>query len=370
MRVKPGLRALWRGPREAQIGAEPNTRLIIELEDPREHGVLDALDRNLSLKQLRGLLIRAGHNGDRADALVAQVEEAGLMEAAKVPSARSCIPPELREFFAAQAETRALWQGGDGWEDQLKLKQASVHIAGLGRTGARVALTLAQAGVGRLRLTDPRPVRLRDCGGDYPVALVGERRDTALAKVVAASETDCIAQLRPRGPADATVMVDMQAWDIARARDLVYRSLPHYAVLVGELGTTCGPWVIPGQTACLRCLSLHRCEEDKCWPAVATQLSVRSPVAARGEDPALAAAAGAFAAGQVVAGLLELDEPSLGGATTFTMPSLATRFDACQPHPECGCLGLPDLAPEDLASLVEEVDSAEALRVRPADLAG
>ena len=60
-----------------------------------------------------------------------------------------------------------------------------------------------------------------------------------------------------------------------------------------------GPLVLPGRSACLRCLELHRSACDAGWPAVAAQLVGHAGAA----DPSCAAATAALAVAQALAAL-------------------------------------------------------------------
>jgi hypothetical protein len=71
---------------------------------------------------------------------------------------------------------------------------------------------------------------------------------------------------------------------------------------------------------------------------MATQISTGSPVAARGEDPALAALAGSYGASQVIAALTGSTPPCAGTSIAFALPDYSTSAIHWDPHPECGCI--------------------------------
>jgi hypothetical protein len=135
-----------------------------------------------------------------------------------------------------------------------------------------------------------------------------------------------------------TVLVDLSAADLLKARDLMMADEEHLSVVIEECAATCGPFVLPGASPCLRCHSLCRCEQDPTWPVLATQLTARSPLATRGEDPVLAATVGAYAAGQVVAHLTGFATPCLGAITRFEWPGLTITTQNLAEHPQCGCM--------------------------------
>ena len=148
-----------------------------------------------------------------------------------------------------------------------RLADASVLIVGIGALGSPVCLQLAAAGVGRLVLMDPDVVELSNLHRQ----IVHRTADLGRPKVESARDF-----LRRRFPGvaidarrqafdadngrDATADIDfvIDATDGAESKFLindtsVSRSLPFsHAGVVGLQGQTMT--VLPGKTACLRCL--------------------------------------------------------------------------------------------------------------------
>lgn len=125
------------------------------------------------------------------------------------------------------------------------------------------------------------------------------------------------------------------------------RDIAHLAVVFSDAGATVGPLVHPGETACLRCLDLHRRDQDPAWPALAAQLHTRP---APGESELVCAA---VASAATTAMLAALDGQSAARADTEEheerprRTATARRYDAgtarwteigWEPHAECGCL--------------------------------
>jgi bacteriocin biosynthesis cyclodehydratase domain-containing protein len=336
--LKPGLAPLWRGETEAQIGFDEQVATRLTLEDEREHMVLHALVADHSLAQLRGILIREHVAPQRANHIVQELTDAGVLRPPPRHGPWTSLPPAARERLAPGAETRDLLLD-DGWAPIATLARSTVHVVGLGRTGARLAAALAAAGVGSLRLTDPRSVSARDWGADYGRRHLGKPRESALREQLETLPGVCVDPPSLPSSDDAVILVDYDVCDILRARDLMYRNTPHLSVVISEVTAVVGPWVTPGVGPCLRCLALHRADEDPAWPALATQLSVASATATRGEDPVLAALAGAYAAAQVVTALTGTAPPCQATTIAFELPAYTTQAVRWQPHPDCGCLG-------------------------------
>lgn len=117
---------------------------------------------------------------------------------------------------------------------------------------------------------------------------------------------------------------------------------PHLVVRLTEGAATVGPFVAPGQTACLRCLDAHHTDADPSWPLLVAQYSsmtaldradgVPEPV-----DNLIATIALAWAARDLTS-YAESRTPSTWSTTVRFDPHLTSlRTQAWQRHPACGC---------------------------------
>jgi hypothetical protein len=103
-----------------------------------------------------------------------------------------------------------------------------------------------------------------------------------------------------------------------------------------ELSGIVGPFVIPGNTCCLRCLDLHRSDRDPAWARVVAQAQHRhAEVAAC--DVTLATQVAALAAQQVLAHLDGFSPASVDGTIEIALPYGLARRRSWRPHPACGC---------------------------------
>ena len=123
-------------------------------------------------------------------------------------------------------------------------------------------------------------------------------------------------------------------------QQLVADGLPHLVASGQEAIGIVGPLVVPGRTACLRCLDLTRAELDPAWPLILAQLAGR-----QAEPPAcgavLTASVAALAAAQA---LLFVDRPgragpAWNGTLELEMPGWQWRRRTWLPHPDCTCAG-------------------------------
>jgi len=136
------------------------------------------------------------------------------------------------------------------------------------------------------------------------------------------------------GPAGEVAVV-LAAGEVAR-RDVdvhVREGRPHLPVSAGPLGWTLGPFVVPGASACLRCVDAHRAEHDPRRALVVDQLAGRP---AAPDDPALAAVAVSWAVRDVLT-FLGGGEPSTWSATVELGADLRPRRRAWRRHAHCGC---------------------------------
>jgi bacteriocin biosynthesis cyclodehydratase domain-containing protein len=123
---------------------------------------------------------------------------------------------------------------------------------------------------------------------------------------------------------------------------LVRDSTPHLVVRAVESDLVIGPFVVPGRTACLRCIDAFLTERDPAWPLLVEQYAratrqdradgIPEPV-----DAALAAVAVAWAV-RDVASHLEGERPTTWSSTVTLSADLAEVGNQPWPqHPHCGC---------------------------------
>ncbi len=186
-----------------------------------------------------------------------------------------------RERYDRQIQIPEIGESG-----QAKLKAAVVFIAGAGGLGSPIALYLAAAGVGTLRIVDNDTVTLSNLNRQI---LHG---DTDIGKSKADSAADALRRLN----ATVTLQCLPQTITAANAADLVQgcdlvvdaldnletRFLLNKVALALEIPLCHGAvngfegrsmTVIPGETACLGCL-LHGAPEPGRFPIIGTTSAV------------------------------------------------------------------------------------------------
>jgi bacteriocin biosynthesis cyclodehydratase domain-containing protein len=143
---------------------------------------------------------------------------------------------------------------------------------------------------------------------------------------------------------DADVVLVLSTGEVSRDRldPLLRGGTSHLVVRLVDGAALIGPFVVPGLTACLRCIDAHLSIADPDHVAV-TSRYVRAPSQARADglpdltDPVLALVAAAWAVRDVVAHL-EGRRPSTWSRTLRLDPDPSLREERdWSRHPECGC---------------------------------
>jgi bacteriocin biosynthesis cyclodehydratase domain-containing protein len=126
----------------------------------------------------------------------------------------------------------------------------------------------------------------------------GRPRADALLDVVRRVVPGARAGPAPRRPLpDLCVLADAAAPDPVQIAELHRTRVAHLPVRLRDGTGVVGPLVLPGRSACLGCLELHRRARDPGWPAVAAQLLGREGSG----EPEAAAATAALGVAQVLA---------------------------------------------------------------------
>jgi hypothetical protein len=116
---------------------------------------------------------------------------------------------------------------------------------------------------------------------------------------------------------------------------LVADDQPHLLLSLGAQRARLGPFVVPGVTACLRCLDARLGEQDPRRALVLEQLE-ESDAAPGPYDPVLAHAASALAVRDLTS-YAEGERPATWSATITVGADLSLPHRAWMRHPHCGC---------------------------------
>ncbi len=280
--LAPGTHLLRRGPQEVQVGLDPDSAVV--LPSP---AALDGAFPGL---------VRAG---------LALADDRPL---------RTALPPhDADDPWPRHAAAALARRHGGALPDACDSRDH--HVVAVTHTGHPLAGRLG-AELGELCRRSGLRLRGRLRPGPMPR---GARRPATVHALVAVGE--------PRRE-----LLD----------DWVRRQEPHLVVRLVEGRAVVGPFVVPGSTACLRCLDAYRTEQDPAWPLLVEQharasRSDRPDGIPEPVDAALAAVALGWAA-RDLASHAEGATPGSWSSTVTFGPQLGTVEPVRWPaHPHCGC---------------------------------
>jgi len=346
--LKTALRRLWRDHTTLQFGVRPERALLLRGVGHSAARLIAAIDGTRDHDALRATAVELGLDPRFADRLLALLVEARVVDDAAtdpLPLARLSIAE--RDRLAPDLSSIALLSTrADGGLVTLELRrQARVAVVGAGRVGATVAALLAAAGVGHVVIDDDGLCAPSDCApGGASIGSVGASRlDTGRTVIQRASAST---QVRPLERAERPTLVVLAprtgSVEPGVGDDLLRDGTPHLLVGVRETTAVVGPLVVPGESACLRCLDLRRADRDPAWPLIAAQLAAEPPSApVPACDVALATLAASVAALQALAwvdaGGAGVLPATFNGTLEVALPDWRLRRRPWSAHPSCGC---------------------------------
>jgi bacteriocin biosynthesis cyclodehydratase domain-containing protein len=342
----PSLRRLWRDPHRLQLGTDPGRAMIFELADPSCAKLLDLLDGTRTEAAVLRAATRQGIHPDDALALLAALDEAGLLLDIRALHTPDLAEPTRRRLDSEVAALARRPLSGpfavagraprDVAATLRRRLAAQILITGASHLAVPIAATLASAGIGHLdpdlsgltRPTDAAPAGLLPTDAHRP-------RGVAAAEAVRRAAPDI--DLAPLGRRNATfaVLVGFNAPATLTALSYDTRRLAHLAVAVRDGTVVVGPLVRPGRTPCLNCLDLHRLDRDPAWRVVAAQLH-SAPEATEPLAATTALAGAAYAAAEVLTYVDGGVPTTLGATVEIAGPGRHVRRRWTQ-HPGCGC---------------------------------
>ncbi|RAN79227.1 hypothetical protein B5P43_14990 [Bacillus sp. SRB_336] len=345
--INPGLRMVTRGGGSIQIGVGPGGTIVDGLQ-PADLRFVEALRQGVPDGQSLATARACGLDEARAKDICASLR--GVLVSDGELRTQGFRAERLRPEHSSLL---GLHRGSSrGYMERRE--RGVVHVIGLGRTGAALALVLASAGVGTVLLEDDGPVSAVDVSpGSFRLADIGLPRSAAVRRHLLALDPRCHAHVVHAGGSGAP---DMRCLDLAVvvAHDAVGAETsarfmstdrPHLVVLVREQDGTVGPLVLPGDTACAECVERQRGANDPLWLRMCEELAKGGgPAQAQGaqhrglEDAALSAALAGTAAAQTLLFLDAVNRPSAWSAVlTFHRDNGRWSREEFTVHPDCGC---------------------------------
>jgi bacteriocin biosynthesis cyclodehydratase domain-containing protein len=318
--LKRGLLPVWRDRDTLQIGVD--SRRAVALSGMAGVAcVIGLLDGSRDRAQVIETAAEHGIPAKTTERVLDLLAAAGALDDFPAGTVR-LLPPPLRARLAAELAAASLaHRDGDGGARTLARRlTAQIRIHGAGPVGTGIAGLLERSGIGRV--TQPEPGTLGPGAALAGTAGPGKAPSGTVPSGMALPDLAILAGRHP---------MDLRA-------SLMRDGVPHLAVTADEAIGVVGPLVIPGRTACLRCLDLTRAERDPAWPLILAQLEGREPDPQACDAP-LAAAVAAQAAAQVLAFIdraVAVDAVA-NGTLELVLPGWQWRRRTWPRHPACSC---------------------------------
>lgn len=339
----PSLRRLWRDSSTLQLGVDPCRAVVLCDVGASTTALLDLLDGRRTLDEVVAGSRPLGVPAEVVAALVGQLARCGaVVDGSPAAGLERRLSVAGHQRLEPDLQALSLTAGADAGRHLAARGRRRVLVRSTGRVGPVLAALLAASGVGRVSVAGHGTVTADETavGGLLPDDV---RRPYALAAADAvrraAPETDT--RLHDPGAADVVVLVGGPGPAPPERLRWVTLGVPHLPVVHRDGAALIGPLVIPGLTACLDCVELHRADRDPAWPALAAQLATAPAGTVEASHSAIATAAGALAAMQVLCHLDGGEPEALGATLELTELGAGLRRRPWSPHPRCGCLRTP-----------------------------
>jgi len=319
--IKSGLLPVWRDRDTLQIGIDP--RRAIALSGMGEAAlIVGLLDGSRDRDQVIAAAAGNGIPTSVTERVLALLAAGGALDDFPASTLRA-LPSSLRIRLEPELATTSLARrDGDGGARAIARRRAAVvWIEGDRPIGRAVARILSASGIGRIR-TRRLPADDLASSARQPAARDSARQQRQVAAL----------PFRP----DLVVLVGNRTAD--RPAQLARDRITHLAVMASEAIGVVGPLVVPGKTACLRCLDYVRAGNDPAWPLILAQIRSRraEPAAC---DAVLTAAVAAQTAAQALSAIetAPVASAAANGTLELVLPDWRWRRRTWPPHPACPC---------------------------------
>ncbi len=339
--LAPGVHFFERDESLIQIGINPSSALILD-KNVGNH-LFHLLTGNNSVAQICSKLSQVGITKSSGENFLSQLANLGLLTAG----------PTMQTYDDKNPVSgiQRLNLNRETTGNHLAMKQriaTGIAIHGAGRLGTTLCLLLASSGYPNITVHDSQLVREDDLTPWGASRIdIGNRRDHTARNLMermirgVSSHKNSLrfqAQRRieillPDQRADFP-WIDATSADTFAAKDISYL----FAATSSSVGVISSV-ITPGQNPCLRCLHLHRCDQDPAWPRINLQVASHNaldtaPIALVIRTALLMQAAINRWVDQDPAVASEISQSSLTqlGITHTQDETYPTYF-----HPACGC---------------------------------
>jgi hypothetical protein len=278
-KLAPGVRLYDRDVSAIQIGINPDSALVVDKKVGK--AIAKLLTGAHSIDDICQKLVMAGHDFHSSEIFLTQLIELGLVESGPIAATHDNHNPvsEVQRLNLSR-ETR-------GDLEAIKNRiECEISIRGVGRLGMTICLLLASAGFPNITIHDSNLVCESDLTPWGASRIdIGIRRDTIakhLIERMIRGTTSHKNHLRYRAKQKLAILIPEQRadypWICATSADMFIASdTPHLFASSSTASSLISSVIQPGLSPCLRCLHLHRSDQDPKWPVIDLQVS-RNPV--------------------------------------------------------------------------------------------
>lgn len=168
----------------------------------------------------------------------------------------------------------------------------------------------------------------------HPITVDGHgvvaERTRALLREAGVTTTD------DRSSADLVIVASDDEPSRRRCDTVMHLGVAHLWVFLRDLAAVVGPLVVPGRTACLRCVDEAKTDLDLAWPTLIEAATSR-PVPDAAVEPSSAALAAAWVAHEASLWASDVIPQTYSRVLEVPYGSGSVESIAYEPHPRCGC---------------------------------
>jgi molybdopterin/thiamine biosynthesis adenylyltransferase len=335
-KLGPGVRLYERSQSQIQIGINPSTAVVVDKKVGKTIGRL--LTGANSVADICGELVKDGHDLSSSKNFLNHLAELGLVESGPIAATHDHQNP------VTEIQRLNLVRETSGDLDQINQRiGCEISIRGAGRLGMTVCLMLASAGFPNITVHDSTLISESDLTPWGASRIdIGIRRDVVARNLIERMIKGASAHknsLRFRSHQKIEVILPDQRADFPwisaiSADQFVATDTPHLFAATSTGTSLVSSVIDPGHTPCLRCLHLHRCDQDPQWPIIDLQVSQNPVIDSAGISLVLKTAM------EVTRMILDwINQAELAsshllklGASLDAVETYPTFF-----HPSCGC---------------------------------
>ena len=274
-RLAPGVRLYVRGKSQVQIGLDPSSALVVDKRVGETIGKL--LTGAHSMSEICNHLNLEGHDLQSSKNFLSTLGELGLVQAGPATATYDRHNP------VSEIQRLNLFRETSGDLDSITNRiGCEISIRGAGRLGMTVCLLLASAGFPNLTVHDATLISESDLTPWGATRIdIGIRRDQVAKNLIERMVRGFSSHknsLRYRANLKIEILLpDQRAdypWISAMSADeLVAADTPHVFAISSTNSSIISSVIEPGNNPCLRCLHLHRCDQDPHWPRIDLQVA-------------------------------------------------------------------------------------------------